>query len=74
MTGVVYTETLIHSAPEAFVHEAPYQLLIVTLADDRRVTGRVAAGSEPVSIDDVVEMVGERDGVPYFRKQSDSRS
>ena len=35
MTGIVYTETLIHSAPEAFVSEAPYQLIIVTL-DGRR--------------------------------------
>ena len=67
-TGVVYTETLIHSAPEAFVHEAPYQLLIVTVDGGGRVTGRLAAGSPPVAIDDAVEQVGERDGIPYFRK------
>ena len=50
MTGTVYTETLIHSAPEAFVSEAPYQLIIVTLDSGKRVTGRVAG--ERVAIDD----------------------
>ncbi len=30
-SGTVYTETVIYSAPEAFVNEAPYQTAIVTL-------------------------------------------
>ena len=67
MTGTVYTETLIHSAPEAFVSEAPYQLIIVTLDDGTRVTGRVSG--EPVSIDDDVFLAEERNGVPFFRKR-----
>ena len=67
MTGTVYTETVIHSAPEAFVQDAPYQLIIVTLDDGRRVTGRVA-GDERVAIDDRVEMAEERNGIPFFRK------
>ncbi len=66
MTGIVYTETLIHSAPEAFVSEAPYQLIIVTLTDGKRVTGRVAG--ERVAIDDPVVLADERNGVPFFRK------
>jgi uncharacterized OB-fold protein len=66
MTGTVYTETLIHSAPEAFVSEAPYQLIIVTLDSGDRVTGRVAG--ERVAIDDAVVLADERNGVPYFRK------
>ena len=66
MTGTVYTETLIHSAPEAFVSEAPYQLIIVTLDSGKRVTGRVAG--ERVAIDDAVVLADERNGVPYFRK------
>jgi uncharacterized OB-fold protein len=66
MTGTVYTETLIHAAPREFVNEAPYQLIIVTLADGRRVTGRV--DGDPVSIDDAVELTAEKNGVPYFRK------
>ncbi|HYI92317.1 MAG TPA: OB-fold domain-containing protein [Bryobacteraceae bacterium] len=67
MTGTVYTETLIHSAPEAFVSEAPYQLIIVTLDNGTRVTGRVSG--EPVSIDDAVFLAEERNGVPFFRKR-----
>jgi uncharacterized OB-fold protein len=66
MTGVVYTETLIHSAPEAFISEAPYQLIIVTLDNGKRVTGRVAG--DRVAIDDAVVLADERNGVPYFRK------
>ena len=66
MTGTVYTETLIHSAPEAFVSEAPYQLIIVTLDSGGRITGRVAG--ERVAIDDAVVLADERNGVPYFRK------
>lgn len=66
MRGIVYTETLIHSAPEAFVREAPYQLVIVILDSGERVTGRVAG--ELVVIDDKVELADTRDGVPFFRK------
>jgi uncharacterized OB-fold protein len=66
MKGVVYTETLIHSAPEAFIREAPYQLIIVTLDEGGRTTGRVAG--EAVVIDDHVELAETRDGVPFFRK------
>jgi uncharacterized OB-fold protein len=68
MSGIVYTETLIHSAPEAFVAEAPYQLIIVTLEDGSRVTGRVDGG--PVAIDDPVVLAEHRNGVPFFRKAS----
>ena len=68
MTGTVFTETLIHAAPEAFVSEAPYQLIIVTLDNGNRVTGRVSG--ERVSIDDHVVLADERNGVPFFRKIS----
>ena len=66
MKGIVYTETLIHAAPQAFVAEAPYQLIIVTLQDGSRITGRVSGG--PVKIDDPVELDEERDGVHFFKK------
>jgi uncharacterized OB-fold protein len=66
MTGTVYSETLIHAAPRQFVSEAPYQLIIVTLDDGTRLTGRVQA--DRVQIDDKVELAERRDGVPYFRK------
>jgi uncharacterized OB-fold protein len=65
-SGVVYTETVIYSAPEAVMSEAPYQTAIVTLDGGGRVTGRVLG--DPVRIDDRVVEVEERAGVPYFRK------
>ena len=66
MTGTVYTETLIHAAPQQFVAEAPYQLVIVTLDIGGRVTGRVSGAH--VHIDDRVELIEEKAGVPFFRK------
>jgi uncharacterized OB-fold protein len=65
-TGTVYTETVVYSAPEAFVHDVPYQTAIVALDAGGRVTGRVLG--ERVSIDDRVVWVEDRDGVPFFRK------
>ena len=67
-TGTVYTETVVHSAPEAFVADAPYQTAIVSLDEGGRVTGRIMG--ERVQIDDRVVLAETRDGVPYFRKAS----
>ena len=64
--GVVYTETVIYAAPEAFVQDAPYQTAIVTLDSGGRVTGRVLG--DRVAIGDRVTEMESRDGVPYFRK------
>jgi uncharacterized OB-fold protein len=66
MTGTIYTETVVHLAPEAFAADVPYQVAIVTLEDGSRVTGRVSGGR--VSIDDRVEQVDVRGGVPFFRR------
>ena len=65
-TGVVYTETVIYSAPETFANEAPYQTAIVTLDGGGRVTGRILG--DRVAIDDRVVEVEQRNGVPYFKK------
>jgi len=65
-SGIVYTETVIYSAPEAFAAEAPYQSAIVTLDGGGRVTGRILG--DRVAIDDRVVEVEQRNGVPYFRK------
>ena len=62
----VYTETVVYSAPEAYVNEAPYQIAIVTRDDGSRVTGRILG--DRVSIDEKVELAETRNGVPYFRK------
>ena len=42
--GTIYTETVIHSAPEAFLADAPYQLVIVSLEAGGRRTGRMRPG------------------------------
>ena len=65
-SGVVYTETVIYSAPETFAKEAPYQSAIVTLDGGGRVTGRILG--DRVAIDDRVVEVEQRNGVPYFTK------
>ena len=65
MKGTVYTETVVWSPPEAFAKDVPYQLVIVTLEDGRRVTGRTVAGR--LAIDDAVELAEDRNGIPYFK-------
>jgi uncharacterized OB-fold protein len=62
--GTVYTETVIHSAPEAFLKEAPYQIAIITLDSGGRVTARILG--ERVAIGDRVVLVESRGGVPYY--------
>ena len=65
-SGVVYTETVVHAAPEQFAAEAPYQLAIVALDEGGRVTARIAG--ERAAIGDPVELAEERGGVLFFRK------
>jgi uncharacterized OB-fold protein len=64
--GVVYTETVIYSAPEAFAAEAPYQTAIVSLDGGGRVTVRIAG--DRVAIGDMVVEAEPREGVAFFQK------
>lgn len=69
-SGTIYTETVVHSAPEQFVHEAPYQLVIVAFDAGQgggRLTARIA-GPERVAIGDQVVFDHERDGIRFYRK------
>lgn len=66
----VYTETVVHSAPEAFLKDAPYQIAIIIRDDGTRVTGRILG--DRVAIGDAVELVESRDGIPYFKKARSS--
>jgi uncharacterized OB-fold protein len=66
-SGIVYTETVIWSAPEAFAGEVPYQTAIVTLEGGGRVTVRIAG--ERVAIGDYVEETEPCEGIPFFRKE-----
>jgi uncharacterized OB-fold protein len=65
-SGAIYTETLIHAAPEQFVADAPYQLAIVTLEGGKRLTARISG--DRVQIGDTVDFAEFRDGIPFFRK------
>jgi uncharacterized OB-fold protein len=68
-SGVVYTETVVHLAPEALSAEAPYQLVIVEMAGKRH-TGRLRPTTlgERVSIGDAVQLVEEIDGVSFYQR------
>lgn len=68
--GFIYTETIVHSPPEQYAADAPYQLAIVDLDSGGRLTARVL-GKEPherAQIGDRVIFVEDRDGVAYYRK------
>jgi len=66
LTGTVYTETIVHLAPERFAADVPYQVIIVVLDSGGRVTARV--DGDRVAIDDRVAETDNREGVPVFRK------
>jgi uncharacterized OB-fold protein len=63
--GVVYTETVVHAAPEQYTVDAPYQLAIIELDGGGRVTGRIL---DRAQIGERVRFVEERNGVGYYRK------
>jgi uncharacterized OB-fold protein len=66
-TGTVYTETVVHLAPERFAADVPYQVIIVKLDGGGSITARV--DGERVAIDDRVVESSTRDGISFFRKQ-----
>jgi len=68
-TGTVYTETVIYSAPEPFLADAPYQTAIIDLDGGGRLTARILGGDR-VAIGDRVIEVDPRHGVPFFQKQA----
>lgn len=65
-TGTVYTETVVHAAPEQFTADAPYQLAIITLAEGGRLTARIEGAR--VAIGDAVSFVEDRGGISFFRR------
>lgn len=68
--GIIYTETIVHSAPEQYAADAPYQLAIVLLDSGGRLTARVLGKAPPerVQIGDRVSFIEEQNGVAYYRK------
>ena len=65
-TGVVYTETVVHLAPERFAADVPYQVIIARLDDGASITARV--DGPRVAIGDRVVEAASRNGIPYFEK------
>jgi uncharacterized OB-fold protein len=65
-SGTIYTETLIFAAPQQFVADAPYQLVIVALDQGKRLTARISG--ERVAIGDAVKFLEHKDGIPFFAK------
>jgi uncharacterized OB-fold protein len=66
MKGVVYTETVVFAPPEQFAADAPYQLVIVTLENGKRLTARVLG--DRVAIGDAVESAETHNSIPFFHK------
>lgn len=62
--GTVYTETIIHSAPEQFAAEAPYQIALVEFEDKTRQLVRISGLK--ASIGDPVIEVESHSGYPIF--------
>ncbi len=66
--GLIYTETIVHAAPEQFAADAPYQLVVVTLDGGGRLTTRITG--DRVKIGDAVDFLEYRNGVPFYQKRS----
>jgi uncharacterized OB-fold protein len=66
MKGIIYTETVVHTAPAELVALAPYQVVMVDLEGGKRVTGRSVG--QRVAIGDAVEELPPQDGVRLFRR------
>ncbi len=62
--AIVYTETVIHSAPEQFAAEAPYQIAVVTFEDQTRLLVRISG--QRVQIGDAVREVESSLTYPIF--------
>ena len=63
--GVIYTETIVHAAPEQYAADAPYQLAIIELDGGGRITARILHRAH---IGERVTFVEERGGVAYYKK------
>lgn len=68
--GIVYTETIVHSAIPQFAADVPYQLAIISMENGGRLTVRILgkAPEDRAQIGDRVGFVEEHDGVSYYRK------
>lgn len=66
--AIVYTETVVHTPPERYAADAPYQLAIVQSPNGGRFTVRIlnSGGAGRAHIGDKVRFLEEREGVPFY--------
>jgi uncharacterized OB-fold protein len=64
--GTIYTDTIVHLAPERFAAAVPYQVAIVELEDGQRITARIEG--DRVVIGDPVQEAATRDGIVFFAR------
>jgi uncharacterized OB-fold protein len=65
-TGSIYTETVVHLAPERFAADVPYQVAIIDLDGDGRLTARIEG--QRIAIGDRVTETRADGDISYFRK------
>jgi uncharacterized OB-fold protein len=63
-TGIVYTETIIHAAPEPFLADAPYQIALVEFAPSNRELVRIR-GARVLVGDTVIEVLPQNGEPPF---------
>ncbi len=70
--GTVYTHTTIRVAPESLKDQVPYTIVIVELAPELRVSGRLegASGGLPVKIGQPVRFVREDEHGLWFAPEN----
>ncbi|MCU1294681.1 MAG: hypothetical protein JWP08_3531 [Bryobacterales bacterium] len=68
--GTIYTETIVYTAPERYLADAPYQLAIIETRDHQRFTVRIVVDSvnEKANVGEQIRFAEERDGVAYYRR------
>lgn len=64
--GIVYSSTVVHAAPEVFMHETPYRVAIVDLLDGVRVATRLVESTDFAIGREVDIVVLEYDDGPLF--------
>ena len=70
--GIVYSETVVHSPPEQFIDDVPYQVAIIDVEGRGRMTVWIT-GKDPrdrAQIGDCVVFVERRGGVLHYSKAS----
>ena len=62
--AIIYTETVIHSAPERFASEAPYQIAVIEFPGGTRELVRISGPR--ATIGDRVQELATSEGYPIF--------